>query len=291
VNPNFPIYIVSKGRWESRLTSKAFEKLGVPYHIVVEECEYDHYASVIDRSKIVVLDPSYKTSYDTFSEKVCLGGGKGTGSGPARNFAWDHATKIYGSEFHWVVDDNISMFCRLNNNLKVPVGDGTIFRVMEDFVKRYKNCAMAGPNYFMFASRKSLIKPFTVNTRIYSCNLIRNDIPFRWRGRFNEDTDLSLRILKSGFCTVLFNAFLQYKTTTLKMKGGNTDTIYVDGTLPKSRMLQKMHPDVTKVVKRFGRIHHFVDYSVFKNNKLIRDLSYSDVHDNYGMKLEKATRE
>ena len=56
---------------------------------------------------------------------------------------------------------------------------------MEDFVLRYKNIAMAGPQYTMFVTDRSAntYPPFTVNTRIYSCNLIRNDVPFRWRGR------------------------------------------------------------------------------------------------------------
>jgi hypothetical protein len=35
-NPRYPVYIVSKGRWETRLTSKALESLGVPYRIVIE---------------------------------------------------------------------------------------------------------------------------------------------------------------------------------------------------------------------------------------------------------------
>ena len=44
------------------------------------------------------------------------------------------------------------------------------------------------------------------HSRIYSCNLIRTDIPYRWRGRYNEDTILSLDILRGGHCTLLFNA-------------------------------------------------------------------------------------
>lgn len=46
--PRYPVYIVSKGRWESRLTAKALDALGVPYRIVVEPQERDRYAAVID---------------------------------------------------------------------------------------------------------------------------------------------------------------------------------------------------------------------------------------------------
>ena len=46
MNSNFPIYIVSKGRWESRLTSKALEFMKVDYKIIVEEFEFDNYSKV-----------------------------------------------------------------------------------------------------------------------------------------------------------------------------------------------------------------------------------------------------
>jgi hypothetical protein len=93
--------------------------------------------------------------------------------------------------------------------------------------------------------------------------------PYRWRGRYNEDTDLSLRVLKAGYCTIQFNAFLCGKVTTQRMKGGNTKEFYAqEGTLNKSKMLEDMHPDVAKVVWRFNRWHHHVDYSPFKRNRL-----------------------
>ncbi len=256
-----PIYIVSKGRHESRLTSRTLEAMGVQYFIVVEAQEVELYAGVIDRKKILVLDPRYQRDYETCDD---LGDTKSRGPGPARNFAWEHA-RASGAAWHWVMDDNIQYFFRLTENLKVPVSDGVIFTVMEDFVARYTNVAMAGPNYFMFASRKSAARPFTPNTRIYSCNLIRNDLPFRWRGRYNEDTDLSLRILKAGMGTVLFNAFLQGKRTTQLLAGGNTTDFYAaEGTIPKSEMLARLHPDVTRLVWRFGRPHHVVNYRPFR---------------------------
>jgi hypothetical protein len=96
-------------------------------------------------------------------------------------------------------------------------------------------------------------------------------VPFRWRGRYNEDTDLSLRMLKAGWCTVQFNAFLQKKTRTQVVKGGNTGEFYSkEGTLPKSRMQVAMHPDVSRLVFKFGRWHHHVDYRPFQKNQLLR---------------------
>jgi hypothetical protein len=285
MNPEHPVYIPSKGRWQSRLTIRALDRMAVPYKVIVEEQERDAYASVVDSAKILVLDPAYQRDYDACCR---LEPGRSKGSGPARNFAWDHAAAA-GAPWHWVVDDNIKCFYRFNHNLKVPVTDGTMFKCMEDFADRYANVAMAGPHYFMFASRKAKPRsPFTLNTRIYSCNLIRIASPFRWRARYNEDTDLSLRMLKAGWCTVLFNAFLQEKMVTLTMRGGNTDELYKDGTLAKSRMLADLHPDCVKVTRKFNRWHHHADYARFKQPLVRRpDLELPDGRDEYGMRLVK----
>ena len=52
MNPKYPIYIVSKGRWESRQTSKALESMKVPYYVIVEEDEYDKYCKVKVKDRI-----------------------------------------------------------------------------------------------------------------------------------------------------------------------------------------------------------------------------------------------
>lgn len=285
MNPDNPIYIISKGRWESRLTSKALEAMNVPYNIVVEQSELDKYAAVINPSKILVLPQSYLDEYYTFDE---LGDSKSKGPGAARNFCWQHSIDS-GHKYHWVMDDNIAAFGRINRNLYVHVSSGTIFKCAEDFVSRYENVAIAGFNYDFFAKTKEQLPPYVLNTRIYSCLLIRNDIPYRWRGRYNEDTDLCLRALKDGWCTIQFNAFIQEKATTQTLQGGNTDAFYAqEGTLNKSKMLEEMHPDVAKVVWKFNRWHHSVDYKPFKANKLKRvdGIVMPDVVNNYGMVLK-----
>lgn len=271
--PQYPIYVISKGRSESRLTARHLEKIGVPYRIVIEPQERDDYACVIDPKRILVLP---------FSDL-------GQGSIPARNWVWEHAI-TEGHERHWILDDNIAGFFRLNKNMKIPVSDGAIFKAAEEFVDRYENVGISGFQYFKFASRKAVLPPFVLNTRIYSCILIQNDIPYRWRGRYNEDTDLSIRALKDGWCTVLFNAFLCDKTTTMRMGGGNTDELYVDdGRLQMAESLVAQHPDIVKLTEKWGRPQHHVDYSVFAKNKLRLKpgVAIPDGVNNYGMTLKK----
>jgi hypothetical protein len=288
MNPEYPIHIPSKGRYEKRLTSDYLSIMKVKHHLIIEDQEYKKYKLYTKDNpfvKLVILDKKYQKNYDACCK---LKDNESRGSGPARNFIWDYSISN-GFDYHWIMDDNIRNFMRLNNNKRQYVRDGTIFKCMEDFIKRYENVAMGGPNYVMFVPDKSKKPPFTFNTRIYSCNFIRNDVPFRWRGRYNEDTDLSIRMMKAGWCTILFNAFLQHKLATQEMKGGNTDEIYTNGTLEKSKMIARLHPDCTKVVWRFGRWHHYTDYRKFRKIKLKKrkDLKIEPGVNDYGMKLIK----
>ena len=278
MNPRFPIYIISKGRWKRRQTSKTLESMCVTYRIVVEPSEYEEYAKVINKEKILVL-PS------NFSEL-------GQGSIPVRNWVWEHSIKE-GHKWHWILDDNIESIERFNNNLKIKCETPIPFYVIEEFVLRYENIAQAGMNYALFCPAIEARPPVRFNTRIYSCILIRNNITYRWRGKYNEDTDLSIRVMKDGWVTVLFNAFLLGKRATMTQGGGNTNTIYNAGDkrLAFAQSLHEQHPDVAKVTWKFNRWHHQVDYRPFKKNVLIRKkgLEIPNRINNYGMKLVTAT--
>lgn len=271
MNPKYPIFIISKGRSDYNHTARTLEYMRVPYKLVIEPQELVKYASQIN-SKNIITTP--------FSNL-------GQGSIPVRNFVWDLAKQMK-VERYWIMDDNIKYFYRLNRNLKVVVNDGTMIRCLEDFVDRYTNIKMAGLQYDYFAPRKQKMNPFVLNTRIYSCILLSTDIKHRWRGRYNEDTDLSIRILKDGWCTILFNALLCGKAPTLTTKGGNA-AIYnqTDNRREFAESLKRQHPDIVEVVQKYNRWHHLVDYSGFKNNTPIlkKGIKIKEGVDEYGMQL------
>ena len=54
MQPKYPIYIPSKGRWESRYTVRALQRINVPFKVVVEPQEFDNYAAVIDAKHLLV---------------------------------------------------------------------------------------------------------------------------------------------------------------------------------------------------------------------------------------------
>ena len=292
-NPKYPVYIVSKGRADTMITSRSLTRMKVPHYIIIEPQDEKPYNEALVNFGL--------SDYVTLL--IAPFSNHGDGPGRARNWAWDHSISI-GAEAHWVLDDNISDFYRLHRNERIRVESGVFFKVMEDFFDRYENLYIAGPQYRFFIAPNQKYPPYVANTRIYSCLLIRNDCKHRWRGRYNEDTDICLRVLKDGDCTVQFNAFLQGKIATQTIKGGNTDEFYhkefvedeqelegkrynEKGTINKSQMLADMHPDVARVVWRYGRWHHYVDYTPFKKNKLVlKDgVVLPEGVNNYGMKL------
>jgi hypothetical protein len=263
------VYIPSKSRADIAVTPRVLEQMGVPSRLIVEEQQYRAYRAMYPADRLLVLPPSYQDAYETGDD---VGREKSLGPGPARNFAWDHS-RSEGHAWHWVMDDNINCFGRLHRNARRRVGDGMVLAAMEDFCLRYVNVGMAGPEYrFFLPSRDPRRDPFTLNRRIFSCNLIRNDTMLRWRGRYNEDLDLSIMMLRAGWCTVKFCAFYQEKRGTQTMPGGNMEEFYgSDGTLEKSQLAVAMHPDIVKLVRRYGRWHHEADFSEFDGMNLLKD--------------------
>ena len=303
--PKYPIYIISKGRWDSRMTQRTMEDLGIPYRIVIEESEYDKYAENVPKGKILTLPPGFRDNplYAKKDETTGLIGG----SIPVRNFVWEHSI-AEGHKKHWILDDNMRHVYRLHNNLKIRMKTGSSFRILEDFTDRYENVKLSGMNYDFFCPATLKRPPYYVNTRIYSCILIDNSLPHRWRGQYNEDTDLSLRVLKDNWCTLLFHQFLVGKQASMTMKGGNTEEVYhiekagdrenrqsddkFDNRREFAESLHAQHPDVVKITWKWGRWHHDVNYSVFTQKPIKKQgLNIPKGYNEYGMELASLTPE
>lgn len=271
--PRYPVYIISKGRFDNPLTARFLKRDGVWFRIVVEPQEQEAYEAAVGREHVLVLP---------FSNL-------GKGSIPARNWVWEHAIATESGS-HWILDDNIRGFRRSRLKNRIPCASGPAFAAMEDFADRYENVAIAGPNYSFFARPAGKpYPPFRLNCHVYSTLLIRNDLPYRWRGRYNEDTDLCLQVLSGGWCTIQYQAFLIEKAATMTMKGGNSDELYQgDGRLKMARSLQRVWPGVVETKRRFGRPQHTVNWRRFRTPlKLRPDAKLPERPEDYGFKLRE----
>lgn len=250
----YPIYIISKGRAYNPLTAKLFEKANIDYLIAVEPQEKDEYVKALGKKRVLVLP---------FSNL-------GLGSYPARNFCWEHA-KERGHKYHWLFDDNFLMFKKWVNSKRVRIEN------ISDAIKYVElnadktNVDITGFERPEFCCKVPK-KPFKYNCHVYSAMLIKNDLPYRWRLKYNEDVDLCLQVLHNGGTTSSCVYYMAKKTDTgQKMKGGNQTELYKGNAkekkILKAKMLEAVWPQYTKTVIRFNRPHHFVDWKKFKPKK------------------------
>lgn len=287
IQPTYPIYVITKGRWKKTLTIDTLEDMGVNFYICVEPKEYESYCSnpKIDKNKILILP-------EDFSEQ-------GNGAVPVRNFVWEHSVKN-GFKKHWQLDDNISWFYRWNENKQLKVRDGVFFKIMEDFSDRYENLGLVSCQYKSFIPAIDTGREqFIVNTRAYSCILINSELldqrlDERWRGRYNDDTDLSLRVLSTGdLCTVNFNSLLSGKQTSGSMKGGMAeiyDNHSHNGYMKKFNALKDNWGDIIKLTNKRhkdGRPHHIIEYTkLFKQPLILKEgIDMKPKINNYNMVL------
>jgi len=273
LTPRYPIYVISKGRYERCLTAKFLMRDKVAFRLVVEPQEEEFYRKEFGDHVLVL----------PFSNL-------GLGGIPARNWVWEHSIGC-GHKRHWILDDNIYRTLRRYKSFRVSCNSSIAFSAIEDFTDRYENIAINGMNYSMFVPDKKKITPFFLNCHVYSCLLILNSLPYRWRGRYNEDTDLCLQVLSGGYCTVLTNAFMVVKIQTMTMKGGNSDQLYKsDGRLKMSRSLERCWPYVVSTTRRFKRPQHAIkDCWKRFDTPLIRrkDIDWDNLPNvnDYGMEL------
>lgn len=278
--PRYPVYVPSKSRYDICKTAKCLIQDGVPFHLVVEPEELDEYARRYGEDKCLVLP----WHYIGVEQLVAV-----------RNFIKDHATEA-GYKRHWQIDDNITYFVRRWEHQRIRVDAGVALAATEDFVDRYENVAISGLSYESFAPNWIKLPPFRKNVHVYSCTLVLNSIPNRFRGPRNEDVDICLQVLADGWCTIQMNIFTVRKARTMTMKGGNSGIYQDDGRLKMSRVLERNWPGVVSVARRYGRPHHSVKNAWLSfDNELIprQDIDFASLppYDNYGLELVQVADE
>lgn len=272
--PRYPVYVPSKGRHASGSTVKFLLADGVPFKLVVEPSEEAAYRAAFPAADVLVMP----------RDNMRLLG--------ARLWIREHSIAA-GHDRHWQLDDNIKRIRRTWRGRRLPCESGPALRVCEDLTDRYANVGLSGLNYWFFV-RGGSQPPFTVNTHVYSCSLVNNRMPHKWRLVYNDDTDLCLQVIAGGMCTINVNAFTTEKALTMTVKGGNTADLYQgDGRLIMARALERMWPGVVTVDRRFKRPQHVVDWAKLKSTLVLKEgVELHDLPPNeYGLALTQVADE
>jgi hypothetical protein len=247
----YPIFIPSKGRAQRLLTARCLDRDGVPYKVVVEPSQAEAYAATVGWNRLEILPENNR------------------GLVYSRNWITDHARSLY-VERHWQIDDDILYFVCWRRGTEIQCRADYALAASEDFADRYENVGLLSLNSCFFV-RPSIqyqkVPPFYLNHRCYTIILFLNSLPYRWRPPNNEDADMTLQVLAGGWCTVLLNALAMKTLTTMKHKGGQTESFKAGARLAMVRALERRWPGVVTVGRRFGHPQHFVkgDWEFFDN--------------------------
>lgn len=280
--PRYPVFIPSKGRADRLLTAKMFTKAGVPFKVVVEPSEVPAYERQWGADSVVSLPENNR------------------GLVYSRNWIKRHSTE-QGHARHWQFDDDIRRMIRLHRGKRIVCDAGVALAVAEDFTDRYENVALTSFNSWFLVPTTGIMamdwKPFMLNARCYTVFLVSNAIPNYWRGRYNEDTDMSLQVLAAGMCTVLLNAFLIDTPTTMTAPGGQmvsaAGSYQGDGRLRMARDLERQWPGVVTVKRKFKRAQHEIKGLWQKFDTPLRlkpGAKFSREPDNYGLELQEVRK-
>lgn len=257
------IYIISKGRPQCR-TADALTRMGYKgeWFIVCGNNDetIEKYRKNWGKEKVLEFDwyeqVKHSDLMDNFGvEKM------GSGAVPVRNATRD-ISKKRGELRHWQFDDDYLGFKMFDNKTK------SNRRVTaEEFEKRLYQIAEFGvegklPNVgFALASDTFPDKALTFSRRIFNAHNLTNDDNFvEWRGRMNDDLINAITVYKDGMCEYSFKFLSMEFPKTQSEAGGNTDIYKEDGTVRKTAYAVMADPLNVKLVVKFGRYHHEVNW-------------------------------
>jgi hypothetical protein len=231
----FPIYVPSRGRATlQKYTVFQLKESKLDFFLVVEPQDYDNYVKYHEEKHILMLPKN------------------NMGIAYARNFCKDHS-KALGAKYHFQIDDNINSFKILENGKKAKVSALNVLSHMSNIASSFSNIGGVGLFHSAFAFGK-IRKTALINQQIFSCCLFSSENDIRWEDGIIEDTDYSIQMLNIGLCTILLTQVVMNKSTTMAMKGGNTEISYAaNGRTLRSEALVKKYPGWFKIKEQYDR--------------------------------------
>jgi hypothetical protein len=257
--PVYPIYVPSRGRADTILTTKCLIEAKVEnYYVVIEPQDQDSYEKQFDKSNILVMPENNK------------------GIAYVRNFCKEHA-KTKGFSYHWQMDDDVDCFkFRKKNYTKNETIEPLLaISIVEQCMDMFTNVAISGIGANAFAFAKHY--PVQKNRLTYQCMLINNLIENEWKMGGVEDWYYTFDVLEQGYCTLAFHHIMTQTSSTMQSPGGSTD-IHFAGDKRKllyeqfiklwpNRFILKEYPDS---VKRWRLQHIRKFFNDYKQDLILK---------------------
>lgn len=239
----FPVFIPTRGRWDTIAVTKPLDAARINYTLVVEPQEEDAYRRRFPEAEMLVLAESARGPW--FARQSIL------------DYCRDN-----GLAWCWMLDDNIKGFlCGLK-----PVSARAAMSYAESFVGQYANLAIVSLDYQQYAFRQT--KPYSVNRRA-ACSMLISTAPgadYRADAEIKEDLDFQLQRLAAGMSTVLVHRFAMDKPAMGRGGKGGCHEYYKEGRQNlATRFIVGVWPGVTNAIAKGTGTDVKVDWRRFPN--------------------------
>lgn len=186
-----------------------------------------------------------------------------SGAVPVRNATCD-ISRERGELRHWQLDDDYNGFYRVTNGTlhKHRMDGQELYEVLSEIAEFAHRCGLQNAGIALGTIESVPEKKKTFSRRVFNAHNLPTDPELFtvWRGRMNDDLINAIETYRNGGFEMLF----KYANLTMEPSqseaGGLTDLYKAEGTVRKTAYPVLLAPSATKLVVRFGRYHHRVDW-------------------------------
>ena len=258
------IYIISKGRPQCG-TARTLEKEGYPgdWFIVCgnnDETLPEYQRNWGDRVLVFYwYDEITRTdTLDTFGFDDMP-----SGAVPVRN-ATRAISEGRGELRHWQLDDDYNGFYAVNHDMRTKrrLGGEELREKLLEIASFGYATSMQNVGISLGTMESVPAKAKTFARRVFNAhNLPSEERLFtRWRGRMNDDLINAIETWRNGGREMQFRHVNLTMAPTQSEDGGLSDIYRDEGTVRKSAYPVLIAPGATKLVSKFGRYHHKVNW-------------------------------
>lgn len=259
------IYIISKGRPRC-LTGEVLKKMNYSgeWFIVCGNNDetIPEYQKIWGKKRIIVFDWLSEAKESDLLDNFGIEN-MSSGAVPVRN-AVRKISAERGELRHWQLDDDYYSFKHITKDFKrnYVIRNGKFFENELYRIASFAHKAKLSNTGFCLGMESFPSDANKFGSRVFNAHNLPSteDLFTTWRGRMNDDLINAIEVYHKGRKEMSFKFISLILKPTQSEAGGNSD-IYKDwGTIRKTAYAVMIEPNAVKLVIKFGRYHHLVNW-------------------------------